>query len=145
MSENTLDKRIEKLEEKFDSHEKLFAEFQKEFSKFEGGNEQRQKNIEDKLETILEVQKDATKHDNAQSALVSDLNNEITNILKPMSASFTRYKQRVETLEKEIQDIKTEKRMLNRFWGVAVSVAIILSPVISQWLGNLFGINKFGN
>lgn len=133
MADN-LETRIGELEKKFDAHEKHFA-------KFEGGNEQRQKNIEGKLETLIEAQKDGTKHDSAQQALVSDLNNEIQNILKPMSESFTRYKERLGELEGEVRDMKTEKRMMNKFWGVAVTAGLILSPIISQWVARLLGWN----
>lgn len=115
-----------------------FNDFKEDFIRFEAANTERQKGIDHKLSELLDARNKGAEHDSTQATLITDLNNQVSSLGQQVSA----LRESRDTMRKEIAELKTqnkvletEKRMLNRFWAIASGIAILLSPIVAEFVG----------
>ena len=116
-----------------------FNEFREKFVAFSAANEERQKSIDHKLTELVEAKKQGVEHDSAQAQLITDLNNTVRSQGEQIGAlreSRDSIREQLTKQNVEIENMKTEKRTLNWVSGIGISVALIASPLISEFIGN---------
>lgn len=119
--------------------QKDFNDFREEFVKFEAKVEERQKSMDNKLDELLRARDEGREHDSTQAALITDLNQQMLSQGQQIGAlreSRETMREQINKNEKTIEVIQAEKRMMNRFWAIISGVAIILSPIIAEYVGN---------
>lgn len=119
--------------------QKDFNEYKDQFIRFEAQVEERQKSMDHKLDELLKAKEKGVEHDSTQAALITDLNAQVLSLGQQVSAlreSRDTMREKIADAEKDIESINTEKRTLNWILGIALSIAVILSPIISELVGN---------
>lgn len=116
-----------------------FNDFKETFIRFEAANEERQKSIDHKLDELLKAKEKGVEHDSTQAALITDLNAQVLSLNEQVGGlreSRNTMREQITDAEKEIGDLKTERRTLNWALGIGLSIAVIISPIVSELVGN---------
>ena len=115
-----------------------FNEFKEQFIRFETQVEERQKTMVHMLEELRTAKEKGVEHDSTQAALITDLNAQVLSQGQQIAAlreSRDTLRDKVSDQGEIISNIQTEKRTLNWVLGIGLSIAIILSPIISELVG----------
>lgn len=115
-----------------------FNAFKEDFIRFEAANEERQKGIDHKLSELLDARNKGVEHDSTQATLITDLNNQVSSLAQQVAAlreSRDTMRKDIVKLQTENEVLKTEKRMLNRFWAIVSGAGFMLSPLVAEFVG----------